>query len=100
MQMVNRNMVGIVSALDRALATNNLEKVPIRQHALNCPVYVDALSLACACGCGRIVVSSRHSAETHDTLRVGHSCTELSACQGWRAAYNPSNNDAVPEHRV
>ena len=27
MQMVNKNMVGIVSALDRALATNNLEKV-------------------------------------------------------------------------
>jgi hypothetical protein len=42
MQMVNRNMVGIVSALDRALATNNLEKVPSRQHACTCPLYVDA----------------------------------------------------------
>ena len=28
MQMVNTSMVGIVGALDRALATNNLEKVP------------------------------------------------------------------------
>jgi len=28
MQMVNKSMVGIVGALDRALATNNLEKVP------------------------------------------------------------------------
>ena len=27
MQMVNKSMVGIVSALDRALANNNLEKM-------------------------------------------------------------------------
>ena len=42
MQMVNRNMVGIVSALDRALATNNLEKVRSHQHA--CTVLLSAVA--------------------------------------------------------